>query len=576
MNKIEFITLNKKGITDFAFERNELLKKAKSEWVFFVDSDEKLTPELCNEVNTRIKDKKFNGFYVKRKIFFLGKYIGTDRVLRLGRKNAGKWERAVHEKWKIKGKVGELTNPLIHNTAGSISKYITKLNYYSGIHAKENIKEKKKVNLFKLIFFPKMKFIENILSGRGMVFSILQAFHSFLAWVKVWELTHKKSEANKLNLKNVFLFLFLALFPFGQLVRVGIIQPIDIIIGLGAIYAIYSRVKKPNIFKYFTYFLATAVFSYLVSVFLFKQTEVFYGLLYLLRLGAYFYFLLYVVNFIRKEKPDTHFLSNALLSVSAISAIFGWIQYFKIPNLTPFIIWGWDDHLFRLTGTFMDPTFLGLIIVFGLLTSINRFIVSKSKSDLILTIFLLISLAFTYSRASYLAFIVSVLVLGVLHKKIKQLAFLILGLAFLIIVLPTSGNTILGITRTFSAIARVENYKETINIYKNYPLTGTGYNNLCLAKSQTSGLFNISSHACSGSDSSLLFILATTGIVGFLIFVNLLFQMAKTMWTIPKGKMFLSIMVATLVHSLFSNSMFYPWILGYIIILFGDIVTERN
>lgn len=187
----EIITLKKNNITDFAEARNKLLIKAKSNWVLFLDTDEKLSKNLAKEISN-LNPSGCNGFFIKRKILFLGKHIGEDKVLRLGEKDAGKWRRKVHETWEIKGKVGALNNYIIHNTACNLHQYLEKINKYSSIHASENLKEGKRSDLFKIIFYPKMKFLQNLLAGRGFVFSMLQSFHSFLGWSKLWFLQKAK------------------------------------------------------------------------------------------------------------------------------------------------------------------------------------------------------------------------------------------------------------------------------------------------------------------------------------------------------------------------------------------------
>ncbi|HUC94637.1 MAG TPA: hypothetical protein VMR19_01355 [Candidatus Saccharimonadales bacterium] len=187
MNNLVTVTLNKPVISNFAGERNELLRKAKESWVLFLDTDEKLSQELKKEISD-LDTSDFSGFYIKRKIIFLGKEIGEDKVLRLGKKNSGKWSRRVHETWLVKGKIGTLEGYIIHNTANNLHDYIGKMNKYSSIHAEENLKEGKRLGLFKIIFYPKLKFVQNMLSGRGFVFSMLQSFHSFLGWAKQWEL----------------------------------------------------------------------------------------------------------------------------------------------------------------------------------------------------------------------------------------------------------------------------------------------------------------------------------------------------------------------------------------------------
>lgn len=188
MKNYSIVTLNKKNITDFAEERNKLLKKSKTEWVLFVDSDETISKKLQREVEDAIKRPGISGYYINRKNYFLGKYAGTDRILRLARKGSGKWERAVHETWNVKGNIGELRNPIVHDTADTVSQVVEKMNRYSTLHAEANIEEGKKSGLFKIIFYPKAKFLQSLLAGRGFVFSMLQSFHSFLGWAKQWEL----------------------------------------------------------------------------------------------------------------------------------------------------------------------------------------------------------------------------------------------------------------------------------------------------------------------------------------------------------------------------------------------------
>jgi hypothetical protein len=104
----------------------------------------------------------------------------------LGRRNSGKWKRSVHETWNIKGSLGQLRNPLIHNTADGLKDYIEKMNLYSTLHAEANKKEGKRSDLFKIIFYPLGKFILTYQSSGNIVFSIMQSLHSFLSWSKLY------------------------------------------------------------------------------------------------------------------------------------------------------------------------------------------------------------------------------------------------------------------------------------------------------------------------------------------------------------------------------------------------------
>lgn len=181
---MKILTLNKAKITNFAKERNKLLEKVKdSEWVLFLDDDERLNDELC------ITNYEYNAYYLKRKNYFLGQYVGTDKIIRLVKKGSGKWERLVHEIWisKTSHPAGVIKSPfIIHNTAVNLRDYIKKINNYSNLHAKENKKEGKNSNLFKIIFFPIAKFIFTLIKSKNIVFSIMQSLHSYLSWAKLY------------------------------------------------------------------------------------------------------------------------------------------------------------------------------------------------------------------------------------------------------------------------------------------------------------------------------------------------------------------------------------------------------
>jgi len=380
--------------------------------------------------------------------------------------------------------------------------------------------------------------------------------------------------------QTIFILLFLILFPFGQIIRIGIIHPIDVVVGLGALYSVFNKVKRPAVFVYIQNFLMVATFSWLFSIFVFPQITVLYGSLYLLRLFAYSYFLIYVWNFASNSK-NGELLLNSLLSVSVISAVFGWFQFFMIPDLKSFFEWGWDRHLFRLVGTFLDPTFLGLIIVFGIIISMYQYIEANKIKYILYMIFLIASLAFTYSRASYLAFIAGIGYMfyakrnSIYVKKdlpagrqgIGYILYPMIVLAGLIFFLPTSRNHSISFFRSFSAIARLENYSDTIKVFKTSPLLGVGFNNICLVRQNVIGPEPFSSHACSGSDSSLLLILATTGVIGFIVFVHTISKINSRVSPGPNTLALRSSAIALFVHSIFSNSLFYPWVMGYIIIL---------
>jgi glycosyltransferase involved in cell wall biosynthesis len=183
---------------DFTAQRNFALDKAKNRWVLFLDSDEEIDKDLTHEIKEAVTSEKYNGFYIKRKVNFLGHLMsgtemGNDKVVRLAKKNAGKWVRKVHEYWDVNGPVGELNTPMIHNTAKNLKDFISKISFYFGIHAKENEMFGKRSTILKVMVYTPLKFLNNyfILKGCkdavfGFVVSILMSFHTFLSWSESW------------------------------------------------------------------------------------------------------------------------------------------------------------------------------------------------------------------------------------------------------------------------------------------------------------------------------------------------------------------------------------------------------
>jgi len=189
---------------DFAKQRNYGLDKALGKWALFVDADERITAKLKEEIIEKTKSSNKTGYYLTRRDHFFGKILkygefcvygpfGNQKLLRLANKGAGKWIRAVHEHWEIRGNIGLLKFPLLHFPHQTIKEFVDHINYFSTIHAGEIIREKKQPSLLKVILWPIFKFIYNsvfrlgLLDGQeGFIAIMMMSFHSFLAWSKVW------------------------------------------------------------------------------------------------------------------------------------------------------------------------------------------------------------------------------------------------------------------------------------------------------------------------------------------------------------------------------------------------------
>lgn len=193
---------------NFAAQRNFGLSKARYDWVLFIDADERVGNELKEEIKKELKKSShINGYFFKRKDFFLGrwlKYGETNQVklLRLGRKDKGNWQRAVHEQWIINGPTKTLQAPLEHFPHQTVSEFIDSINKFTTIEAKQRFHKKLRLTLSELIFKPLAKFMVNyffrlgFLDGvPGLIMAVLMSYHSFLVRIKLWHLERTKNES---------------------------------------------------------------------------------------------------------------------------------------------------------------------------------------------------------------------------------------------------------------------------------------------------------------------------------------------------------------------------------------------
>lgn len=119
-----------------------------AKWVFILDADEVITPELRDELIKVAREDSCpeNGFYINRFFIFLGKRIRhcgfyPSWNLRFFRRGKARYEdREVHEHMTVDGKVGYLKHDMEHNDRRGLADYIAKHNRYSTLEAGEMFK----------------------------------------------------------------------------------------------------------------------------------------------------------------------------------------------------------------------------------------------------------------------------------------------------------------------------------------------------------------------------------------------------------------------------------------------------
>ena len=186
----------------FGSSKNRALEFCNGDWIFFLDADERVSPELAESIVEGVADNsEFDGYAVNRLSCFLGKPVRhsgwfPDYVLRFFKKGRGQFsDRLVHEGIELEGVAGKLEGLLHHYSYENLNQYIEKLNAYSGLNAEEMYKKRRKWHLPDLIVHPAATFVKmyilkaGFLDGvNGFLLAILSSYHVFVKYAKLRQL----------------------------------------------------------------------------------------------------------------------------------------------------------------------------------------------------------------------------------------------------------------------------------------------------------------------------------------------------------------------------------------------------
>lgn len=196
------VRLIKNAFKNFSDQRNFGISYVTTDWVLYVDSDERLTNRFCNEVVTVIKgfDEKspIGAYRIKRKTFYYGKdWKFTDSLERLFyRPRFIRWEGVVHESPKVNGDIGIISAPVLHYTHRNLSQMLMKTNEWSNYEAYLRFKNNhphlvpwRFVRVMVTEFFNSYIKNKGYKNGTyGVIEAMYQAFSIFITYAKLWEL----------------------------------------------------------------------------------------------------------------------------------------------------------------------------------------------------------------------------------------------------------------------------------------------------------------------------------------------------------------------------------------------------
>lgn len=170
----------KRAWQGYSNQKNFGINKAKSKWILSLDADERITPQLKEEILKAIQNQKdIKGFYIPRKNYYFGKWIRwggnyPDYQLRLFQKNYGRFKNVIlHEGVFVNGKTTKLKNPMLHFTYKNVDDYFKRFIKYTELEKEILITKKIKINIFTIIYyillFPLKKFISRFIFKLGFL-----------------------------------------------------------------------------------------------------------------------------------------------------------------------------------------------------------------------------------------------------------------------------------------------------------------------------------------------------------------------------------------------------------------------
>lgn len=295
--------------------------------------------------------------------------------------------------------------------------------------------------------------------------------------------------------------------------------------------------------------------------------------LYIFRWAVYALFYAYVLLDSKRGQIDW----RAILYISGVTlALFGIFQWLWYPDLRNLLYLGWDPHYKRVFSSLFDPNFAGAIFVLTFIAGMWAWTTYTSKRAVILPAQLITGVALlgTYSRSSYIAFIVGIIVWCVYRKAYVALFSIVVIFIAALFLLP-GGMEGQNLFRTTSSLARLGSVRSAVRQFSHSPVIGTGFVNGYTQQSVPKRAGSI--------DTSMLFVLASTGVIGMIGYLALSFRILHVAKMGLKMKsstpLLISSLAALFVHSMFINSLFYPWTVAWIWVLIGavkrDITADR-
>jgi (heptosyl)LPS beta-1,4-glucosyltransferase len=194
----------------FGEQKNFAIDQATSDWVFILDADERVSPELRAEIEGIISGRERStavAFYLPRKNYYYGKWVRwagcyPDYQLRLFRRGVGRLnDEEPHNRFVFEGASAYLKSGLDHYTERTIDDHFRKFSNFTTLAAQERAKTKRSVHWTDLTVRPVFTFYKYYIRRagfregmHGFLISAFASMYTFVKYAKLWEQLYQRGK----------------------------------------------------------------------------------------------------------------------------------------------------------------------------------------------------------------------------------------------------------------------------------------------------------------------------------------------------------------------------------------------
>ncbi|HEY8108880.1 MAG TPA: O-antigen ligase family protein [Patescibacteria group bacterium] len=402
----------------------------------------------------------------------------------------------------------------------------------------------------------------------------------------------------------------------GQAVRIqpfsgfgAAVSILDVVLGISSLAVLGHLLKTrslgdflrsvwhDSVWKWSLSFLLWAAVALGINAFAYEPKEVVVAASYLARISVVFFLAWFTASRAKElRRPVTEWFVAAAVALVG----FGFLILALFPNFIFMVPQGWDPHLGRLLSTFYDPNLFGPFLALVMAFSLGRAFITKHWTRIGYVVLFLsgwVGLYLTYSRSAWLAGLIAVPAVAWKYKKLFSLALVAVFIGTLFVptrlgsrfdTAPSLADTSRYSKQGFdcdertdkecdpTGSARITTLRQGWDLLQTSPVIGVGYNayGTALVDQEVVTEKALKKNSIQGSDSSLLNIWVTTGIVGLALLLAFYAQVLRRLWRLravagpaaePANALFF-FTIAYLAASFLNNALFYlflfvPWAL---------------